>query len=180
MKIDFSRLPSIVWILIFIGAIVGFIGAIIGSFYVMTHVEGVVSLIFLIIGYFVFKGLSSEMVQGGVGSFMVAVAVTFYALMGMALDQTGNAFFNYPIHYMCPAGTHFNREVVTLHPLPGRTDVVQNFSCVNASGSKVTRIDMLQLIGLRFIEYVLIAYAFLYFHRVLRYLQKGAKSTPAK
>ena len=151
------QLPSIVWVFIFVGGIVLLIGGIITVMTLLFTVEGIASLIFLGIGLtYVFapkdlSGMKADPIARAIG-------VGFFALMGMAIDQTGNFIYNYPLRYFCPEGTVLNRSVDVTHPLPGRTDMTQDYSCFDSNGKFVARVGMGPLIGVRFVEYLILAY----------------------
>ncbi|HNR87338.1 MAG TPA: hypothetical protein PKM65_03265 [Spirochaetota bacterium] len=153
-----ERLPAWSWAFILLGIMMLVIIIPIALIYVISHFEGVASLIFLVIGWSIFGRIArsvkpSPLIMGGV--------VAFYALMGMAIDQMGNRIYNIPIGLTCPAGTTFHRNVVTIHPLPGRTDFVQNFECFDAAGKAVHRIAIPVILAVRLGEYVLIAHLLL-------------------
>ena len=153
-----QKAPSFVWIFIFIAGIVGFIGGIILIFWLLANVEGVASVIFLIVGWFMAMGLASADKTPG-SQILVAGVITFYALMGMAVDQPGNPIFNQPVGWLCPEGSSLNRGVNVSHPLPERTDITQDYRCLDDKGKTVKMIDMGAVVGIRFVEYVVIAYA---------------------
>lgn len=46
-----QKLPSFAWIIIFLVGLVALIGSIIGLFYLLSHVEGVASVIMLLAGW---------------------------------------------------------------------------------------------------------------------------------
>ncbi len=94
--------------------------------------------------------------------------------MGMAIDQTGNIIYNQPLALFCPDGTTYSRSVATYHPLPGRTDFVQNFQCLAAEGKSPYDIPIGIVIGIRFMEYVFIAYFLL----GIRFVIKKIKGAP--
>ena len=82
--------------------------------------------------------------------------------MGVAIDQPGNVVYNKPIEMIfCPQNSGLDRGVYVRHPLPERTDWVQMFDCVNDSGEVVYSINTFQIIGVRFVEYIIIAYLLL-------------------
>jgi hypothetical protein len=151
-----EKAPSFVWILIFLGGIIGLMGGSILLFFLLANVEGVASLIFLISGWFMAKALAGHKTPGH--QIWVAGAITFYALMGMAVDQPGNPIFNQPLQWFCPADSRLNRGVNVSHPLPERTDITQDYRCLDKDGKTVKYISMGPVIGLRFIEYVVLAY----------------------
>src|SRR5215203_2419826 len=127
-KSFWSKLPSWAWIFIGLAAIAIFILFIIGSFYSLAHWEGFASAIFLVIGVFVFRVFSGS--PPGNIPLIRAILVGFFALMGATIDQTGNVIYNKPVELcMCPSGSDLQRTTVTSHPLPGRTDMTQDFTC---------------------------------------------------
>jgi hypothetical protein len=150
------RLPSWAWIFIGLAAIAVFILLIIGSFYSLTHWEGFASVIFLVIGVLVFRVFSGT--PPGRHKIVRAIMVGFFALMGATVDQTGNPVYNKPVELcLCPGGSELTRSTITSHPLPGRTNMTQDFKCIR-DGELVKRIDMLPVMGIRFLEYMLLAY----------------------
>jgi hypothetical protein len=166
-----KKLPSIVWILIFVLGIIGFIGGIIGLFYLLSHVEGVASVIMLVVAWAVIRGAAKVTEGTTVGeknSIFTALGIGFFALMGMAIDQPGNVLYNQPMQwFFCPSGTELHRGVVVTNPVPGQTNTSQDFTCVNQDTRQFEReITVPQIIGVRFGEYVLIGYALIGLSRV--------------
>jgi hypothetical protein len=151
-----SRIPSYGWVFIGVGGIVLFLLFILGSFYSLAHFEGFASAIFLVLGISAFRVFSAK--PPSKVPIIRAIAVGFFALMGATIDQTGNFVYNKPVEWcMCPNGTELNRTTLTSHPLPGRTDMTQNFLCL-LNGEPVNNIDMFAVMGIRFLEYMLLAY----------------------
>lgn len=164
-KSFWRRLPSWVWTLIGLAALALFLGLIIGGFWALATVEGFASGIFLAIGIIVFRVFSGT--RPASIPVICAVLVGFFALMGAAVDQTGNAAYNKPVEWcMCPAGSSLKRTADASHPLPGHTDITQNFICWKA-GEVVKYIDPFAVMGLRFVEYLLLAYGLLGLRRLL-------------
>jgi hypothetical protein len=155
-----QKLPSFVWVIILPLGLILFIGSIITGFYAIAAIEGVASFIMVGVGILsVLGGISRSSEKSSPGSgLVIGMAITFYALMGMAIDQTGNFIFNKPLQLFCPTQTELHRGVNVSHPLPERTDITQNFVCLDQSGKVAGRVDMLKVIGVRFVEYVIIAY----------------------
>jgi hypothetical protein len=157
--------PSWVWVILFPLGIIAFIGTIIGLFYLLANVEGFASIIFILIGWGMGSAFAPKPHQkkhDQLPSFMIGGFICFYALMGMAIDQPGNYFFNKPIEWwLCPADTNLNRTVDVSHPLPGRTDLTQDFQCRNSQGQIMARASLGGVVGIRFLEYVLVAYLFM-------------------
>lgn len=108
-----DKIPSFVWIFIIIGAIALFIGGMLAFFYGIGYVEGFGSLILLLLGWVGFR-VSNNSNDLNVSSFGVALGITFFALMGMALDQTGNFIYNKPLEWIfCPADSELIRETIS-------------------------------------------------------------------
>ncbi|HOW82058.1 MAG TPA: hypothetical protein PK573_05815 [Spirochaetota bacterium] len=168
-----DRMPSWLWLLMMLFGICLVICVPIAFIYIISHFEGVASAIFLVIGWFVFGSFAkqekrSPLVLGG--------AVLFFALMGMAIDQTGNIVYNQPLALLCPEGTTYARSVATYNPLPGRTDFVQNFQCIDTGGKPPFAIPMGLVILTRFAEYIFIAYLLL----GIRLLLKKIRGRPVQ
>jgi hypothetical protein len=163
-----SRVPSFVWLIIFAGGIVLAIGTIVGLFYGLAAIPGFASIIFLLIGFFVIRNTGSSMGN--------AAMIGFFALMGVAVDQPGNPIYNVPVGiWQCPDGTELNRGINVTNPLPERTDITQDFSCVDDSGEVVKRIGMEYVALVRLIEYVLIGYLFMGINGIRRRLRGGTQ-----
>ena len=77
----------------------------------------------------------------------------------MAVDQTGNLLYNYPVQVLfCPVGSTLSRGVDITNPLPGRTDIIQAFTCLGSDGAALLAIHPLQVMVVRFFEYIFIGY----------------------
>lgn len=170
-----DRIPSGLWLLILLCGILLIIAIPIAFIYLISHVEGVASIIFLVIGWLTFGRFA---MQDKRKPLILAGAVLFYALMGMALDQPGNILYNQPLAFDCPAGTTFNRGILTLNPLPGRTDFVQNYQCMDGAGKPVHTISMGLVIITRFIEYIIIAYLLLGIRLVIKKIKTRFNNKP--
>lgn len=174
MKDIFSKLPSIVWVFLIPLGIAAFIGTIIFGFYLLAEVEGVASIIMLVAGFLTLRAASTVSIPEikdkakQSSSFALAAGISFFALMGMAIDQPGNVIYNKPMEiFFCPAETHLFRNVSVSHPLPGRTDITQGFYCVDETDEIVYEMDMFQVIVVRFVEYVFIGYALIGINKLL-------------
>jgi hypothetical protein len=182
-----SHLPSIVWIPIFVLGIAAFIGGIIGLFYALSHYEGVASVLMLAVAWGVIRlgsGASDyvEMPAAKVPGVMTALIILFFAGMGVAIDQTGNYLYNRPLEwFFCPSGTELRRGVQVYHPLPGRTDTTQDYTCAKPGENQITsRIGTGKVIAVRFVEYILIGYALIYLNRLYTWLRtRRAGPAPA-
>jgi hypothetical protein len=163
-----SKLPSIAWVIILPLMLAAFIGSIIGIFWLLANVEGFASAIMVFVGWLVFRWDSKT----GIDKALTAGGIVFYTLMGIAIDQPGNYFFNQPIEWwQCSDGTHLVRGVDVTHPLPGRTDMTQNYTCQDDAGQIIRQIGLEKVILVRFVEYVVVAYFFLYTHSFWRMLR---------
>lgn len=168
LKICASQIPSIGWIIIFFGGIALLIGAVIGLFYGLAAIPGFASIIFLVIGFFVIRNTGSSLGN--------AMLIGFFALMGMAVDQPGNPIYSEPIGiWQCPDGTELNRGINVTHPLPERTDITQEFTCLDESGTLVKRIGMGYVILVRLIEYLVLGYVLMGFNNLRRMVGRGSK-----
>ena len=160
-----SKIPSFAWVILLPLGLAIVIGSIIAAFFGVAMIEGLASMIFLVIGYFCFRGLSSPTAEP-INSFILAISIVFFALMGMSVDQPGNFIYNKPLEmFFCPPQTTLYRGVDTYNPLPGRTDIVQNFACYDADKNLQKELGMFEVIGIRFGEYVLIGYLLFYFNK---------------
>ena len=98
-----DRIPSGLWLLIMLLGLVLVIAIPLVFIYVISHFEGISSIIFLVIGWFTFGTFARQdkrnpLIMGG--------AILFYALMGMAIDQPGNIIYNQPFALVCPKVQH--------------------------------------------------------------------------
>lgn len=92
-----------------------------------------------------------------------SAGITFFALMGMALDQPGNILYNKGIECVyCPENSGLEREAVSRGMQGGGVQVSQKFECIDRdSGELARQINMFELLAVRFGEYVLIGYLLL-------------------
>ncbi|MDV6236595.1 zinc finger Ran-binding domain-containing protein [Leptospira ellisii] len=165
------KLGTFGWVLIFLAGLATVILTPILFIIAISHLEGFASILLLLGGFW---GAKSA-VNSGFGPPAKAVFIVFFSVMGLAIDQPGNYLYNYPIRFLCPSGTSLTRSVDVTHPLPGRTDMTQSFSCVNAQNAEAERISLTQVLGIRFLEYVLIAWILLSVQK-LRLERKKVKS----
>jgi hypothetical protein len=151
------ELPSFIWLLIIVGGIAAFIGTIVGGIVLVSTVEGVASVGFLLIGFLAARVWSGERPQSPPA--VRAIGLIFFALMGMSVDQPGNVLYNLPIGMLsCPAGSSLNRSTSVSHPRAGRTVLRQDFTCVDPTGQQVGRVPVPHIIGVRFLEYIALGY----------------------
>jgi len=161
------RLPSWVWILIIIAGAAGLIGLLIGSFVGIAMVEGFASVILLLCGIVGF-GIYPLRKPEKANPFTRAIGLSFFALMGAAVDQPGNFIYNKPVEIcFCESGTSLNRTENVSNPLPGTTYIEQNYICYDAAGNPVKRINVFAVVAIRFVEYVLLGYLLLWLRRVI-------------
>jgi hypothetical protein len=162
------NLPSIIWVILLPLGLVAFIGGIMLAFYLLTNIEGLASVI-MVFGGFVFlrAGTGTPAKQDKSSSFLLAAGIVFFALMGVAIDQPGNFLFNKPLEVIyCRDGAELSRNIITLHPLPGRTDIIQDFACVK-DNNITSEISQFSVITVRFIEYVLIGYFLVFVNKLI-------------
>jgi hypothetical protein len=180
----YSRLPSFVWILVIVGGILALIGGVIGLFYGLSNIEGFASVLMLVVAWLVIRFGSSITVTSTRPAFtgqqiVTGVGISFFALMGVAIDQPGNYLYNRPLEWLfCPSGTELHRGVDVTHPVPGQTNVTQDFTCVDNEKNEVADgIKIGEIIATRFVEYVLIGYALIGLSRL--YTRIRARPSPS-
>ncbi len=178
------ELPSIVWIIIIVGGIAALIGGVIGLFYLMISVEGAGSVIMITVAWGIMRFFSApaeKMAEDPkslkADSWMKALFILFFAGMALAIDQTGNYYYNQPIEWLfCPSNTVLERGTEVSNPVPGQTYITQEYVCTNNDYRVVKEIDILAAMGVRFVEYVLIGYALVALNRA--YSRLRARSIP--
>lgn len=157
-----EKIPSILWIPIIIGAIALFIGGSYAIFYGFGYVEGFGSLVMLVLGWIGFRICNNS--DGlETGTLAVALGITFFGLMGMALDQTGNFIYNKPLQWIfCPENSELMRDTIRRGVRGGGVSLSQNFTCVAANGEQIVReISVFEQFAFRFSQYVVIGYILL-------------------
>jgi hypothetical protein len=178
-------LPSFVWIIIFIVGIVALIGGFIGGFVLLSTVEGVGSVVILVVAWVLMRATSTDKLEQPpaktpIDNFMLAFAIFFFAMMGVAIDQTGNYLYNRPLQwFFCPAGTELVRDVDVTNPRAGETRISQDFACRNERGRIVAEIGMFPVIGVRFVEYVLIGYVLVFVNRIYSHVRYSRRHVAA-
>lgn len=180
MKKLSEKIPSVLWIPIFIGGIALFIGLLLGGFYALGYVEGFGSILILMLGVFGFRaGNNSPDIKGG--GFEVALGISFFALMGMALDQPGNFIYNEPLEWIfCPPESDLVRETIQRGISGGGVSLSQNFECAAQNGGKILRrIAFWELLIVRFLEYIVLGYILLGLNRLYARLKKPSKTEKA-
>jgi hypothetical protein len=166
-----DKIPSFLWIPIIVGAIALFIGGALALFYGLGYVEGFGSLLILVAGWFGFRvGNNSDELK--LGSFGLALGISFFALMGMALDQTGNFIYNQPMEWIfCPENAELMRETIKRGARGGGITLTQNFACVAQNGEIIRQISGFEHYAFRFVEYVIIGYILLYSSRLYSWIR---------
>jgi hypothetical protein len=179
-KSIFSRLPSFAWIIIILVGGAAVIGGIIALFVGLSTVEGLASVILLVVFIAVLRLFSSlDTSAGGAwGGLIKAGGVLFFAAMGLAIDQPGNAIYNLPLQWIyCPANSTLTRDVSVSNPRVGTTSITQRFNCVGVEKNVVKRIGDGEIILVRFAEYIVIGYVAIGLNRLYNRLRR--KSQPA-
>ncbi|AOP32983.1 hypothetical protein A0128_03325 [Leptospira tipperaryensis] len=156
----FLKLGTIGWIFIILLGLAAIILTPILLISALSKIEGFASILLFIGGFFGAKSAA----RSQFGPPAKAIFIVFFSLMGVAIDQPGNYVYNYPFRFVCAEGTSTERSVQVSHPLPGRTDMTQVFSCVDINGKEKSKISLPQVLGIRFLEYILIAGFLLSFH----------------
>lgn len=158
VKSFWKKIPAWAWIIIIVAAVAGILFALIGSFIAVTTIEGIASIVLLVLGIIGF-GVAPLRKPENPGSFTRAIGLSFFALMGATVDQTGNIIYNQPVEMcFCDEGTSLNRDENISNPMPGTTIVQQDFTCFDDMGNPVKSINMFAVLGIRFLEYVLLGY----------------------
>ena len=168
-----KRIPSWGWILILVVGVIGLIAFFIGSFVAIATIEGVASAVMLIAGMIGF-GVTPLRKPQNTSGFTRALGIAFFALMGISVDQTGNYLYNKPVEMtMCDGGTLTRKENVS-NPVPGSTYIEQDFVCYNDNGEPIKRLNIFAVMGIRFLEYILLGYLLLFARRVLWNATRGS------
>ena len=172
------------WIILIVVGIAALIGGIIGLFYGLSSIEGFASVLMIVVAWLVIRfgsSVSAETASSPGQKLVTAGMITFYALMGVAIDQPGNYLYNRPIQwFFCPSGTELHRGIDVSHPLPGRTDVTQDFTCVDPRENVVVDSpSMGGVIASRFVVYVLVAYGLIALNRVYMRIRRRRREQPA-
>jgi predicted MFS family arabinose efflux permease len=155
-----EKIPSFVWVLLFLGGIALFIGALIGGFYVTTHIEWIGSIVMLAGGWGALR-LVAHIPELDGSKIGIAILILFFAILGIAFDQTGNFIYNEPMRWIfCPARAELARETV-YRALNDGVSVDQNFKCVADGGRVLREISGWGFLLFRLFEYVLIGYLLL-------------------
>lgn len=160
-KTFWKRLPSWAWILIIMSSIIGILALLIDSFVGLATIEGFASLIFLACGIFGF-GIYPLRKPETNNALIRGIGLAFFAFMGATVDQTGNYIYNKPVELcFCDSGTSLNRGENVMNPMPGTTIIQQDYTCYDEMGNPVKKINMFGVMGIRFIEYVILGYLLL-------------------
>lgn len=170
-----EKIPSFLWIPLIIGAIALFFGAVLAFFFGIGYVEGFGSLLLLVLGWIGFRiGNNSDDLK--LGSFGIALGITFFALMGAALDQTGNFIYNKPLEWIyCSPESELFRETVQRSGSRGGISLTQNFACIGKNGEVLRNIGMFEMLLVRFSEYLVIGYILLGLSRLFAILKNKIK-----
>lgn len=142
-------------LLVLIGALAG-IALIILTVVSIAAVEGFATLIFLIVNVVIFivwplRNKAKANLNGVLG-----IAFIFMAFMGAVIDQAGNPVFNKPIGWcMCEQGEEFTRGV-SVTQAGTQTIYEQDFRCHKVPTDQGRPVSMFAIIGLRFVEYIVL------------------------
>lgn len=162
-----KRLPAWAWIIIMVAGIGGLFFGVIATFIGVATIEGIASIILLTLGIIGFGVVPLRRPEKPSG-FARAIGLGFFALMGATVDQPGNLLYNKPVEYACcPAETGLSRDETVLNPMPGTTIIQQDFTCYNKQGVAVKTINMFAVMGIRFLEYVLLGYLLIFLRQAI-------------
>lgn len=168
-----DKIPSFVWILLIVGAVALFLGAMIGGFYATTHVEWVGSILLLAGGWGAFR-LAANIPELNGSRIGIAILILFFAAFGVGFDQPGNRIYNEPMRWLfCPARTELARETV-YRQLNDGVSVEQRFTCADEGGRILGEISGWAFLLFRLFEYVLIGYALLGLSRLYTRVRAAA------
>ena len=153
-----KKIPSWGWVILLGVGAIGLMALMTGTFFILTAVEGASSIVFLLAGLYGFgviplrKPVKPDPLTRGVG-------IAIFAFFGATIDQPGNIVYNKPVEICCcEKGTSLTRVTDISNPRAGTTLVTQVFTCYDATGSPVKRINMFAILGIRFVEYLFLAY----------------------
>jgi hypothetical protein len=171
-----DKIPSFLWIPIIVAAIALLIGGVMAFFFGLSYVEGFGSLLILALGWIGFRS-GNNTPSADVGSIGIAVGITFFALMGLALDQTGNFIYNQPMEWIfCPENTELARETIQRGARGGGVSMSQNFTCASSNNGEILRkITVFEHLAYRFIQYVVLGYILLYASRIYGKIKTSRK-----
>lgn len=137
-------------------------------YYFTAHFEGVASILFLIAGFAFYKTSQKDLV---LENYRFAIGfVILFAFLGMIFDSSGNFVYNKPIEKLCSVGDELVRDVVIVEGVSHDDPDVyaNNFSCFSIAENKIVyEIPRWKTLGIRFLEYVLLAVFFVGFYWVL-------------
>lgn len=153
-----KKIPSWGWVIIAAVGIVALMALITGTFFALTALEGTASIVFLAAGLYGF-GVIPLRKPGNPDALTRGVGIAIFTFMGATIDQPGNIVYNKPVEMCCCAdGTSLTRATDISNPVPGTTRVTQVFTCFDAAGNPVKQINLFAVLGIRFVEYLLLAY----------------------
>lgn len=142
-------------LLILVGSITA-MGLLILTIISIATVEGFASLIFIVINVLIFIVWPLRLKKKSSLNSFLGVAFIFMAFMGGTIDQTGNPVFNKPIEYcMCAENETLTRTAQVSH-INSRTSYAQDFRCRTSADDEGRSISMFAVLGLRFVEYILL------------------------
>lgn len=155
-------LPSFVWIILILGGIAALIAILLGGLIALSTIEGIASILLLGIAWVAIRAgnhSAPTKQRTQTDSFGIGLGIAFFALMGLAIDQPGNYLYNRPLQWLfCPANTELVREAEIRHPRDGTTQIIQDFQCVDDDQRSIRQISVVEMLAVRFSEYVLIGY----------------------
>jgi hypothetical protein len=173
------QLPSIVYVIGIVLGMIAFVVLINVGFFSLTQVEGLASILMLIIGVVGIRWLSGRKPHKSnppvANNIAVALGIVTFAGAGFAFDQPGNVLYNLPLQWLfCPANTQLVRESDIRNPRAGTTIITQDFACVNSDGDVQAQVPIEGAMITRFVEYIVIGYMLLWLNGLyMRWRARG-------
>jgi hypothetical protein len=162
-----KKIPSWGWVILLAAGIIGLMALITGTFFVLTAMEGAASIVLLAAGLYGF-GIIPLRRPGNPDALTRGVGIAIFAFFGATIDQPGNVVYNKAVEICCCAeGTSLNRVTDISNPMPGTTQVRQMFTCYDAAGNPVKNIKIFAVLGIRLLEYLILAYLLIGLRRLL-------------
>ncbi len=141
--------------LILVGSLAG-MGLVILTIISIATVEGFASLVFMVLNVLVFIVWPLRLKKKANLNGALGVAFIFMAFMGAGIDQTGNPVYNKPIEWcMCGENEELTRATQVSHS-NARTSYAQDYRCRETPEEEGRSISIFAILGLRFVEYMLL------------------------
>lgn len=144
------------------------IGMIILTVVSIATFEGIASMVFLGANIYIFvvrpirRKVKADL-NGSLGAALIIMA-----FLGALTDQAGNPVFNKPVEWcMCESGQQLARGINVSNTNHG-TRYTQDFRCFEKNDPQGTPVSMLAVIGIRFVEYLVLILFLVFLQRQIR------------